>query len=398
MIHHRHRTPFATLVATTLLAALAEPVCANQLSLPQVSLPREGSAVLSLSFTPADESVAALQFELEYDRSAVELIATIGDATRFAQKGLYFADVSPSKRRFIIYGANQTPFQPGSLIDFIVGAAADAPQKAYPVKISNVTVSTREGFPLNSTVTDGGITITSGTGSRLSTANVRSAASLRLGPLAPGEIVTLFGSGIGPATSTVPNEGVSSPVLGGISVWFGALRAPLMYADQSQISAAVPFAITGESANVQVQKNGSVWGTAPVPIQPAMPSIFTVNWSGAGGGAVLNEDATVNDIDHPAARGSIVSLFATGAGQMNPPGVDGAVGKDPAQLAVLPVKVTVGGMGAEVLYAGEAPGLIQGIVQVNARIPANAPVGPAVEIGLEVGDVRSPAGVTLAIR
>ncbi len=50
------------------------------------------------------------------------------------------------------------------------------------------------------------------------------------------------------------------------------------------------------------------------------------------------------------------------------------------------------------LYAGAAPGLIAGILQVNVRIPAGAPVGPAVEVGLEVGDVRSPAGVTLVIR
>jgi uncharacterized protein (TIGR03437 family) len=339
-----------------------------------------------------------MQFDLEYDLASVELIATIGDAARFAQKALYFADVSATRRRFIIYGLNQTPILAGSLIDFTVGTAPDATQKVYPVNISNVTISTRDGFPATSSIVNGGIIVTPGTGSRLSTGSVRNAASLRAGPVAPGAVVTLFGTGIGPTTAVLPEAGVSSAALGGTSVWFGGLQAPLLYADQSQISAVVPFAVTGDTLDVQVQKNGAVWGTAQLALQAAAPSIFTLNWSGAGPGAIINEDGMINDLAHPARRESIVSIFATGAGQMDPAGVDGGIAIGTGQVPRLPVGITVGGVEAEVMYAGAAPSLIEGIVQVSARIPANAPVGPSVEICLVVGKISSPAGVTLVVR
>jgi CheY-like chemotaxis protein len=64
----------------------------------------------------------------------------------------------------------------------------------------------------------------------------------------------------------------------------------------------------------------------------------------------------------------------------------------------LPVRVTVGGRPAEIQYVGAAPHSVAGLLQVNFRIPADAPIGDAVPLVLTVGEGRSPEGVTMAVR
>ena len=101
-------------------------------------------------------------------------------------------------------------------------------------------------------------------------------------------------------------------------------------------------------------------------------------------------------------RGSIAALYATGAGQSTPPGIDGSVAAFD-RIAEYPVpaqavRVTVGGRPAEIQYAGAAPHAVAGLLQVNFRVPADAPTGDAVPLVLTVGEGRSPDGVTMAVR
>ncbi len=388
---------FPNLLRLSVVLVLAWPSLANELRLQTIELPREGSASLSLSFDPQSEAVAAIQFDLDYDHSAIELIPNIGDAGRRAAKSIYFADVSTTKRRFVIAGLNQTQISAGELIDFVAAATSTAALQRYPLTISNVFISSPGGYPGYSSLISGEISITAGTGPRLSAGNIRSAASLNAEPIAPGKIITLFGTGIGPLASATPREGPSSLVLGATSVWFGGQQAPLLYADSRQINAVVPFSVMGDSAEVVVKNGGVTWSTR-VPVWESSPALFTLSGGGAGPGAILNENGRINDLGNPADRGSIVAVFGTGAGQMNPQGVDGAIAQGASQFPRLPVSAKIGGLNAEVLYAGAAPGLIAGVLQVNLRIPADAPVGPAVEIVVTVGNVSSPAGVTLVIR
>ena len=90
-------------------------------------------------------------------------------------------------------------------------------------------------------------------------------------------------------------------------------------------------------------------------------------------------------------------LFATGAGQTDPPGVDGQI-TGSTQRPLLPVSVRIGGMQARVSYAGAAPGMVAGTLQVNCMVPMESPVGYAIPIVLSVGKTSSQAGVTLAIQ
>jgi uncharacterized protein (TIGR03437 family) len=122
-----------------------------------------------------------------------------------------------------------------------------------------------------------------------------------------------------------------------------------------------------------------------------------MNATGAGPGAIENFDGSINSPSNPAARGSFVAVFATGGGQTAPPGLDGAFYKAAGSSPQLPVKAQVGGIDAQVSYAGAAPTFVQGTLQVNVLIPMNAPTGET-SLVVMVGDAASQPGLTISIR
>jgi uncharacterized protein (TIGR03437 family) len=173
----------------------------------------------------------------------------------------------------------------------------------------------------------------------------------------------------------------------------------MIYTSAEQVSALVPFSLEGTSVRVQVEYQGSRSNNLVLDLAAAAPAIFTLAANGLGQGAVLNQDFSVNSASNPAPRGSAIMIFATGGGQTNPPGVDGRLAPGNALASLQqPVSVRIGNVEAQVLYAGSAPGLVEGVIQVNAMLSANMATGPAVPILLRVGDFESPAGVTIAIR
>ena len=97
-------------------------------------------------------------------------------------------------------------------------------------------------------------------------------------------------------------------------------------------------------------------------------------------------------------RWAVVVVFATGAGQTDPPGVDGQIAGNTLPKPLLPVTVRIGGMQARVSYAGAAPGMVAGTLQVNCMVPMESPIGYAIPIVLSVGKASSQAGVTMAIQ
>ena len=128
----------------------------------------------------------------------------------------------------------------------------------------------------------------------------------------------------------------------------------------------------------------------------AGPALFTVNY-GSGNAAAVNADGTMNSESNPAARGSIVVLYATGAGQTNSAGVTGQAAQAPYPRPVLPVSLTIGSAAADVLWAGSAPGFV-GLLQINARVPSGFVPPGDLPVVLVVGTHQSPAGVTIAVR
>jgi len=200
---------------------------------------------------------------------------------------------------------------------------------------------------------------------------VANAATYRSGPVAPGEIVAIFGPSIGPTqpASFQLADGMVGSSLGGVTVSFNGIPAPLLYVSENQINAIVPFALAGQQpCSVQIVNQGVRLPAITLPVADSAIGIFTLDSSGAGQAAALNQDGTVNDYAHPAPRGSIVSVFVTGAGRMKPAAADGGLGTGKT-TPVLEFSGDLLVSPLEVLYVGDAPGLVQGVVQINFRVP-----------------------------
>ena len=237
---------------------------------------------------------------------------------------------------------------------------------------------------------------------QIAAGGIVNAATYAGGGVAPGELLTIFGQNLGPAPGSVNqvSAGIVPNSLDGVRVWFDGIAAPILYAGAGQVNVVAPYAIAGEaSTSVQVEYLGAFSPSVSVPVLPAQPGIFSLNASGAGPAAVLNQDYSVNSATHPAAPGNAIMIFATGEGATSPANTDGlvALAASPGQPPPS-VTVEIGGQAATVSYAGNAPGLVEGALQVNATVPATVTPGSAVSLVVTVGTTASPAVATIAVQ
>jgi endo-1,4-beta-xylanase len=236
---------------------------------------------------------------------------------------------------------------------------------------------------------------------------VVNAASYQSAAVAPGEILTIYGASAGPASplsGQVDASGKFPTNLGGVQVTFGGTPAPLLFAQLGQVNAVVPFEVAGQQQTaVQYQYNVPNTGlsfsnTVTMPVAAAAPAIFSFAENGSGPGAILNQDYSVNSASNPAAAGTEIQIFGTGGGAIVGGATDGALA--PAVLGSLvtqPVTATIGGMTATVDYAGPAPGLVNGAIQVNLTIPPGLTTGPQ-PVLITVGTAQTQAGITVAVK
>src|ERR1019366_186980 len=173
---------------------------------------------------------------------------------------------------------------------------------------------------------------------------------------------------------------------------------PMIYTSAAQVAAVVPYGITGNTAQVTVTFQGQTTGVFSVPIASSAPGLFTSDGSGKGQAAAVNQDNSLNTGGTPAKVGDVIVLFATGEGQTVPGGVDGKPAAVPLPQPNLPVSVTIGGQTVKPLYAGGAPGEVAGVMQINVQIPIGIQTGNAVPVVVQVGNVSSQPGVTIAVR
>jgi xyloglucan-specific exo-beta-1,4-glucanase len=232
--------------------------------------------------------------------------------------------------------------------------------------------------------------------------DVKNGAGYQAGMVAPGEIVTFWGSGIGPgdaAAAQLDEGGFISTSTGGTQVFFDGFPAPLIYASSGQSSAVAPYGLAGRSTTeMQVAYNGALSPPVTLPVVASMPAIFTRDSTGQGFAVAVNySGGQLNSAANPVKRGEYVIFYVTGDGQTNPGGLDGwPVSGTPPRTAQ-EVSATVGGSPAHVDYAGGAPTFVMGVAQFNVQVPADAPAGPAVALSVTVGGTSSPAGVTIAV-
>jgi uncharacterized protein (TIGR03437 family) len=180
----------------------------------------------------------------------------------------------------------------------------------------------------------------------------------------------------------------------------GAVAAPLLFAGSRQVNFQAPTDLaSGDPVPIQITRADGTTQISAVRVATVAPGIFTALSNGQGQAAALNQDNTPNFAAQPAERGTVIQLFATGAGATNPAlpsGHAAPISGNPLILTQIQPTVNIGGKNARVLFSGLAPGFV-GVWQINAEIPANVTPGPAVDLWVEAGGVVSNR-VTIAVR
>ncbi len=239
---------------------------------------------------------------------------------------------------------------------------------------------------------------------RLSDEGVLGAADFRGGAVAPGQILSLFGSNFGAEglIAGQPDEQGRFPrQLGTTRVLFNDSPAALIAVAKDQVNVVAPFFLDGRSTvELRVEVDGAASRALTMAVVPVAPAVFTLDQSGSGQGAVLNQDFSVNGPRNAATGGSVIQVFLTGTGQTNPPGVDSEITPLSAPFPALrgDVLVRIAGVEAIVLYAGGAPGLTNGVAQINVLVPRDLPRDAATPLQIAVGGISIQPGVTVAIR
>jgi uncharacterized protein (TIGR03437 family) len=238
----------------------------------------------------------------------------------------------------------------------------------------------------------GGSIVASGNAPIVLSNSVLNSASLQKNndTLAPGQIISIFGQDLAAQAQPVPS-GIPTTTFGGVQVLLGGNPLPLFYVGPTQINAVVPLTVVvQQSLQLIVQRDGIPSVPLPLTIVAAQPGIFTTSQTGSGQGAIEGLSGYVVDSQNPAHPGDIVSIYCEGLGPVDQP-VDVTVpapSQEPFPRVTGQLSVIIGNLSAEVLYAGLAPGFY-GLYQINVRVPANAPLGDAVPVQVNVGNQAS---------
>jgi len=238
---------------------------------------------------------------------------------------------------------------------------------------------------------------------------VVNSASYAQGTLAPGDMIAIFGVGLGPASLTIFDPSsppiptalpASSPAT---SVTINGTSAPILYTSPTTVGVIVPYTTSGATAQVIVSYGGLDSQPFVVAVAASDPGIYSLASSGQGQGAILNYnsitgDFTINSASNPAPAGSTVVIYMTGAGLTTSAVDNQLIASSPAVTPVLGPTVTIGGQGAVVQAAQAPPGSVPGLIQLNVTVPTTVKAGQTLPVIVTVGGVPSQSGLTMAVK
>ncbi|MCZ2148440.1 MAG: hypothetical protein LC126_11765 [Bryobacterales bacterium] len=245
--------------------------------------------------------------------------------------------------------------------------------------------------------------------------NAASFAGLSPKPqLAPGEIISIFGSALGPSSALVavptgnafPTSLGTPPTIVEFEVSSLWVPAPIIFAQANQVNCQVPFSIpTGTDLKMRVTYNALISADFLYDGIAADPGIFTVDSSGRGQAAALNYDPgaaaySLNSASNPASKGGVLVLFITGGGAITPvPNPDGQL----TPLTPLPTltavpSITIGGDAATIISATAVPGALGGLAQLNVSVPSSLKAGKDLPVVVVIGGHASPVTATIAVK
>jgi uncharacterized protein (TIGR03437 family) len=369
---------------------------------------------------PATSAELSLPFDIAMDSAGNVYISDDYNGTiRLLTPSSCTYSVSPTALQFPASGGSLTVgIQTAAACAWAVSGVpgwmtvSGASSGAGSASVTFAAVPNNSGLPLGAVIVVAGVSVTvtqpaPATVPLPPIQAVVNAASYIGGAVSPGEMVTIFGTVIGPPTAAYatvdPATGKLATTIGGVQVLFSGIAAPMIYAGSTQVSAVVPYEIASvANPSVRIAYEGQTSDAYPLTLAAAAPGLFSQNASGGGQGAILNQDNTLNWSRNLAAPGSIVQMFLTGEGQTNPPGVTGAITTatlPPPQVTpapALPIQVWIGGQPAVYTYAGEAPGMVAGVMQLNVRIPASVQPGPDFVL-VSIGGKMSQSGIMVSL-
>jgi uncharacterized protein (TIGR03437 family) len=214
------------------------------------------------------------------------------------------------------------------------------------------------------------------------------ADNVQLRTVAPGQVLSLFGTDVAPALPFIPSGGVSASTAD-FGVFFNGIPAPILYSSAGQINVQVPFEIAGQTTvqmqvvNKQVtlplsevqtlgvaERQGAIFLSPDAWTSPFPGYVQCGGMLAFGVAAMaLNEDGTVNDCNNPATVGSTVTLFLNGLGQVTPVLATGSITQSPA-VALMPSVDAVDAFLSPVSTTTQsAPGSITGVAQLQFQAP-----------------------------
>ena len=243
-------------------------------------------------------------------------------------------------------------------------------------------------FGAHSFVDNVSLSLTAGGTVAIKEAGIVNAATGDPGPLAPGEMILVYTTGVnltGSARTQLDSAGKVSTTLGDVRLFFDGTQAPLLSVSNGQVGAVVPFDVEGKgNVQVRLEYQGAPSQTVPMGVVNTSPGIFTQDGAPSGVGLIYNADYSLNSKENPAAEGSQVAIFWTGGGQTDPGGVDGRIELMPLSRPKAAVSVTIGGKAADLIFAGGAPygwsGLLMAEIKAPAGLAGDDPVASPVVI------------------
>ncbi len=198
------------------------------------------------------------------------------------------------------------------------------------------------------------------------------AATFVEGAVAPGQLLSLL------------TGALSRPELAEVTV--DGMAAPISYAGKSQVNFQMPYAIAGRpQVSLELRVGGALVYRLPLDVAGAAPGFFEAN----GLVVAVRPDGSLNGDGAPARAGDVLKLYGTGEGLLREAGG--------LQVPFLPASVEVGGVAAELLYAGPAPGY-SGLLQVNLRVPDSVRLRGRVTVTLKVGAFQNPKSQVIVLQ
>ncbi|HYI97559.1 MAG TPA: proprotein convertase P-domain-containing protein [Bryobacteraceae bacterium] len=272
--------------------------------------------------------------------------------------------------------------------------SADSSIGVWTLAVENNSSDSRAGRLSDVTLT---ITGTSQSQPYFRPDQVLNSANLRGGAIAPGQVVSIVGSTLGPDVPVLTPAGAWPTSLGDVRVNVNGTDVPIRYASSTRLDVQMPFNLTAGTASIRVTYGSNVSGTVSVPVVTTFPGLFALQSGGTGQAKAANQNGTLNSLVNPAAKGSIISVYGIGLGAVNPAVAAGQVPPtSPLSLATNTIAASIGGVPVPVAFAGLAPG-IPGLYQLNIQV-TDAVRSGAQEVVISNAGNASQNGLTVQIQ